>query len=114
MISISRIAALILLAVITFSTLSPIQMRPHLGEANFERSLAYIMLGFALALGFPKRLAQTLVFVTGVAGTLELLQLIFTGRHARFEDASIKALAGIAGIVLGSLVVMIISRSWTR
>lgn len=34
MTSISRLAALILLAAIAFATLSPIQMRPHLGDAD--------------------------------------------------------------------------------
>ncbi|RUY00864.1 hypothetical protein EN991_37580, partial [Mesorhizobium sp. M7A.F.Ca.US.005.03.2.1] len=94
-----RTAALALLAIIIFATLSPIQMRPHLAEANVERALAYVLLGFALAVGFPNRLYQVVIFVAVIAGMLELLQLIDPGRHARLIDALVKAFAGVVGIV---------------
>lgn len=105
MTKLSRIAALVLLAIIIFSTLSPIQMRPHIAEANVERALAYVLLGFVLALGFPNRLYQAAIFVIVTAGVLELLQIIDPGRHARFADALVKASAGIVGIFVGQLFV---------
>lgn len=105
MTKLSRITALALLAIIIFATLSPIQMRPHLAEANVERALAYVLLGFALAIGFPNRLYQVVIFVAVTAGMLELLQLIDPGRHARLIDALVKALAGVVGIVAGHLIV---------
>jgi VanZ family protein len=103
MTKLSRIAALALLAIIIFATLSPIQMRPHIAEANVERALAYVLLGFALALGFPNRLYQAMIFVVASAGILELLQIIDPGRHARLADALVKASAGIVGIVVARL-----------
>ena len=110
MTSISRLAALLLLAAITFATLSPIQMRPQMGEPNMERAAAYILFGLALALGFPARLTQTLLFVCSVAGVLELLQAIDPGRHARLQDALLKAAAGLIGIALGRIILAMASR----
>lgn len=114
MIRLSRITALALLAIIIFTTLSPIQMRPHLVDANGERGLAYVLLGLALAIGFPNRLYQTLIFVVITAGVLELLQIIDPGRHARLLDAVVKALAGIIGIVLGQLIVKAVNQREKR
>ncbi|TPN83847.1 hypothetical protein FJ987_26495 [Mesorhizobium sp. CU2] len=102
MISISRIVALFLFAAISFATLSPIEMRPHLtSDPNVERALAYVLFGVALALGFPNRLVQTLVAAALVAGVLEALQIIDPGRHARLRDAVLKAVAGFIGIAVG-------------
>ncbi len=114
MISISRLAALVLLAIITFATLSPIQLRPHLGDANMERALAYVLFGLALAVGFPSRVTQAVLFVCAVAGLLEFLQLFDPGRHARVADALVKAAAGVAGIVLGRIVIALASRAAAR
>ncbi|MBZ9986689.1 hypothetical protein LB572_06215 [Mesorhizobium sp. BH1-1-5] len=114
MTSLSRLAALVLLAIITFATLSPIQFRPHLGDANVERALAYILFGLALALGFPSRVTQTVLFVCVVAGVLEFLQLFDPGRHARALDALVKAAAGVAGIVLGRIIIALASRAAAR
>jgi hypothetical protein len=110
MIRFSRTAALALLAIIVFATLSPIQMRPHIADANLERGLAYVLLGLAIAIGFPKRLYQVAIFVICTAGVLEMLQIIDPGRHARFLDAFLKASAGIAGIALGHFLVRAANR----
>ena len=106
--------ALALFAIIIFSTLSPIQMRPHLADANAERGLAYVLLGLTLAVGFPNRLYQTLICVVVAAGVLELLQIIDPGRHARLLDAIVKALAGVIGIVLGQLIVKALNQREKR
>lgn len=114
MTSISRIAALLLLAAITFATLSPIQLRPHLGDANMERALAYVLFGFALSLGFPSRMSRATLFVFVVAGVLEFLQIFDPGRHARLIDALVKAAAGVVGIMLGRFVIAFASRAVAR
>ncbi|RRH94840.1 hypothetical protein EH240_26530 [Mesorhizobium tamadayense] len=111
---ISRFASLVLLAAITLATLSPIQMRPHLGDANVERALAYALFGLALAIGFRARLVQAMLFVCAVAGGLELLQAFDPGRHARLQDALVKAAAGLLGIALGRIVFAVASRRSTR
>lgn len=114
MTSIFRLAALILLAAITFATLSPIQMRPHLGDANLERALAYVLFGLALAFGFRARLVQAMLFVCALAGVLELLQAIDPGRHARLQDALLKAAAGLIGIALGRIVLAVATKVVAR
>lgn len=105
MTKLSRTVALALLAIIVFATLSPIQMRPHIAEATVERALAYVLLGFALAFGFPNRLYQAAIFVVAAAGILELLQIIDPGRHAHVADALVKACAGTVGILVGQFFV---------
>ncbi|MDX8466120.1 VanZ family protein [Mesorhizobium sp. VK23B] len=107
MTSISRFAAFVLFAAITFATLSPIQLRPHLGDANTERALAYALFGLALAFGFRARLVQAMLFVCAVAGVLELLQAFDPGRHARLQDALLKAAAGLIGIALARIVLAV-------
>jgi hypothetical protein len=107
----SRTAALALLALIVFATLSPIEMRPHIADANVERGLAYVLLGLAIAIGFPKRVYQVAIFVICTAGVLEMLQIIDPGRHARFLDAFLKASAGIAGIIVGHVLARAANRA---
>ncbi|MER9188304.1 hypothetical protein [Mesorhizobium australicum] len=114
MTSIFRIAALVLLAIIIFATLSPIQMRPHMGDPNFERALAYVLFGLTLGLGFPSRVARTTATVVFVAATLEFMQAFDPGRHARISDGSLKALAGICGIVAVQVGLQLARRYWPR
>ncbi|HEV2506140.1 MAG TPA: VanZ family protein [Mesorhizobium sp.] len=111
MIFLSRLASIFLLALIVFATLSPIGLRPHLGDANLERALAYMLLGSALALSFPRHTIRTAVFVVGIAAVLELLQLIDPGRHGRIEDMAIKAVAGLVGIAAITLAGRLLRRS---
>lgn len=103
MVLVSRLASIFLLAIIVFATLSPIGLRPHLGDANLERAAAYLLLGVALALSFPRHTMRMAFLVIGVAAMLETLQLIDPGRHGRVEDMAIKAAAGLIGIGLVTL-----------
>ncbi|MBR2690140.1 MAG: VanZ family protein [Aquamicrobium sp.] len=114
MILLSRLASIFLLALIVFATLSPIGLRPHLGDANLERALAYMLLGSALALSFPRHTIRTAGFVVGIAAVLELLQLIDPGRHGRIEDMVVKAAAGLIGIAAVTLVGRLLRRSPTQ
>ncbi|CAM5396367.1 hypothetical protein MAUB1S_06747 [Mycolicibacterium aubagnense] len=111
MILLSRLAAIFLLALIVFATLSPIGLRPHLGDANLERALAYLLLGSALALSFPRHAMRMAVFVVGIAAVLEALQLIDPGRHGRIEDMIVKAAAGLIGIGVVVLAGRLLRRS---
>jgi len=71
---------------------------------------AFVLFGLALALGFPARLTQTMLFVCVAAGVLELLQVIDPGRHARLQDAVLKAAAGLIGIAIGRIVFAVARR----
>ncbi len=113
MVRLSRLAAIVLFLVIAFSTLSPIGLRPHIGDANMERAAAYLLFGITLAMGFPDHIRRCTIIVIGVAGLLEALQLIDPGRHARLHDALVKALAGIAGIVVVRIASVVMRRIGT-
>lgn len=110
MILLSRLASIFLLALIVFATLSPIGLRPHFGDANLERALAYLLLGSALALSFPRHTARAAFFVVGIAAMLEALQLIDPGRHGRIEDMIVKAAAGLFGIAVITLIGRLLRR----
>jgi glycopeptide antibiotics resistance protein len=93
----------ILIAVIVFSTLSPIALRPKTGRPDLERFGAFFLAGLALAVAYPRRgkLAAVL-FVLG-ACVLETAQLFVPGRDAHIHDALIKALGGILGVMVATL-----------
>ncbi|WP_054313677.1 VanZ family protein [Mesorhizobium sp. 1M-11] len=103
MILVSRLASIFLLALIVFATLSPIGLRPHVGDPNIERAAAYLLLGAALSLSFPRHMMRVAFFVVGIAAVLESLQLIDPGRHGRIEDMLIKAVAGLIGVAVIAL-----------
>lgn len=102
MVSFFRVAALLLLAAITYATLVPIGLRPHAGGVDFERFGAYAALGLCLALGFPRRLWPAVLLVTAAAIGLELLQLVDPTRHGRLPDALVKLAGGLAGVLAGA------------
>lgn len=110
----ARIAAMLLLAMIAFTTLSPIGMRPHVADANLERGFAFALLGIAVAFGFPQRVWQSLLFVATTAMVLELMQTLEPSRHGRMADAVVKASAGIAGVLIGQIVARVIEQRLAR
>lgn len=94
----AALLAWLILALVVFSTLSPIGMRPHLGAAHVERFAAFALLGFLFCVVHPRRIgAVALCVVAGVAG-LELLQMLVAGRHARVSDVAVKAAGGVFGV----------------
>src|SRR5690606_16869184 len=63
------VLAWLILAVIVFSTLSPIGMRPHLGAAHVERFAAFALLGFLFTTLHPGRIVAVLLcLAAAVAG----------------------------------------------
>jgi VanZ family protein len=94
-----RIFAWLLAAAITFATLGPPQYRPHshLGQ-NGEHAFAFILLGLAFGMAYPRHRLQTAAIAVVMIGVIELLQLVAPGRHARLEDFAVDALAACVGI----------------
>ncbi len=86
-------------ASITFVTLCPIGLRPHLASANEERFGAYFVLGVLIALTSPRRWLRAIAIVASLACVLEAGQLLVPGRDAALSDAVIKALGGVVGAV---------------
>ena len=90
------------LAFIIYVTLCPLESRPQVAAAvHWEHFGAFAVIGFALAVGHPRRLGLVILVVMGSALILELMQLLTVDRHARLIDALVKEAGGVVGIVMG-------------
>jgi peptidoglycan/LPS O-acetylase OafA/YrhL len=97
----SRFGAWALLAGIAAATLSPIHLRPITGApADLERFLAFLALGAAFALAYPRRRWTIAALAVGGAALLEGLQHAIPGRHGHAEDFAVKAVGSVLGLVL--------------
>jgi hypothetical protein len=101
----ARAAVVILIAAIAYWTLGPIELRPHWMEANAERFTAYLVLGGAVSVAFPRSPGLIAAVVVPLPVCLELLQLVDPSRHARPLDALVKIAGGLVGVLLANLAV---------
>src|ERR1700746_1493414 len=94
-----RLSAWLLAAAVAFATLGPARLRPHsdLGQDG-EHALAFVLVGLAFGLAYPRRRLLPAGIAVVLIGVLEMLQLWMPGRHARLEDFVVDALAACAGI----------------
>jgi VanZ family protein len=107
-----RIFAWLLAAAVTFATLGPPGLRPHsdLGQDG-EHALAFILIGLAFGLAYTRhRMLTSAIAVAGIGG-LEILQLWAPGRHARWEDFVVDALAACAGLAIAAGLDRLLRRS---
>ena len=89
------------LAFITFATLSPIGLRPHIvADIGIEHIAAFSVVGLLFGLAYPSRLILVIAVVLGSAILLEVLQLFTPDRHARLLDLAFKLLGGAIGITI--------------
>ncbi|GAC1337881.1 MAG: VanZ family protein [Bradyrhizobium sp.] len=100
-----RLFAWLLAAAATFATLGPARYRPH---SNFgqdtEHALAFVLIGLAFGLAYPRHRLLTSAVAVVLTGVIEILQLWAPGRHARFEDFAVDALAALAGLALAAAI----------
>jgi hypothetical protein len=91
------VAWLLIGAVVVF-TLAPIQFRPVTGApANLERFAAFVTIGAAFCLGYPKHRLHILVLLIGIVGFIEVAQNYVPGRHGRLPDGLVKASGALLG-----------------
>jgi VanZ family protein len=104
MIILFRLFAWLLAAAVTFATLGPPRFRPHsnLGQDG-EHALAFILIGLAFALAYPRHRLLTSAIAVVMIGVVELLQLVAPGRHAKLEDFAVDALAACAGMAIAAV-----------
>jgi VanZ family protein len=107
-----RIIAWLLTAAVTFATLGPPRYRPHseLGQDG-EHALAFVLVGLAFGLAYTRHRLLTAAIAIVLIGVLELLQLWMPGRHARWEDFVVDALAACAGIAVAAVLDWLLRRS---
>jgi hypothetical protein len=103
MTTILRIVAWLLATAVTFATLGPPRFRPHsdLGQDG-EHALAFVLVGIAFGLAYTRNRLLTASIAVAMIGLLEVLQFWAPGRHARFEDFAVDALAACAGLAIAA------------
>src|SRR4051812_43950581 len=111
-ISILKLSAWFLAAAVTFATLGPPALRPHshFGQDG-EHALAFILIGLAFGLAYTRNRLLTSAISVVMIGVLEILQLWAPGRHARFEDFAVDALAACVGLTVSAGLDWAIQRS---
>lgn len=107
-----RIVAWLLAAAVAFATLGPPGTRPHseLGQEG-EHSLAFVLIGLAFGLAYTQRRLRTTTIMVAMIGLVELLQLWAPGRHARWSDFVVDALAACAGLIVAAGIVWFADRA---
>jgi hypothetical protein len=110
-----RIIAWLLTAAVTFATLGPAWLRPHsdLGQDG-EHALAFVLVGLAFGLAYPRRRLLTAGIAVVLIGVLEMLQVWMPGRHARLEDFVVDALAACVGIAVAAMLDWLMRRLKTN
>lgn len=106
-----RSFAWLLAAAVTFATLGPPGLRPHsdLGQDG-EHALAFILVGLAFGLAYPRRRLLGAGTAVVLIGVLELMQFWAPGRHARLEDFLVDALTACAGFALAAVTDWVMTR----
>lgn len=85
------------LLAIAFATLSPIGLRPHVGDVTGERFLAFAVVGLLFGLAYPRHLWLVTLLVGGAAMSLEVLQHLTPDRHGEIPDALVKLAGALTG-----------------
>ena len=106
-----RLAAWSLAATIVVVSLVPPNLRPETGAPHdFEHFVIFAATGLAFGLGYDTRRdllgTQLVVF----AGAVEIAQLFVAGRHARFSDFLVDAVAACAGSIIAPLIRQVCGR----
>ncbi len=99
-----KLSAWLLAAAVTFATLGPPRLRPHSNLGQDGEHVAFVLIGIAFGLAYPRRRLFTAVVAVVLTGALEVLQLWMPGRHARLEDFVVDAAAACAGFVIAAAI----------
>lgn len=109
--NIVRYLAWLLAAAVTFATLGPPGLRPHsdLGQDG-EHALAFVLVGLAFGLAYPRRRLLIAAAAVVLIGVLELMQFWAPGRHARLEDFLVDAATACLGFALAAAIDWLLTR----
>jgi len=93
-------AAWLSLFAIAFVTVCPIDLRPEtMTEVGIDRAGAFAVMALLFTSAYPRRWKTIAVLLIAAAFGLELLQELSPTRHARFDDALVKAAGALFGAV---------------
>ncbi len=103
MMKLARITAWSLAIVIVFLTMCPPGIRPVTElPHDTEHAVIFGVTGLAFSLGYPNRLATILWGAIASTMLLELAQALVPGRHSRFSDFVVDAIAASLGAAIGA------------
>ena len=109
-----RIGAWLLAAAVVFATLGPPGYRSHAAITHDgEHALAFVLVGLAFALAYPRQRPWVAALSVVLIGLLELAQLFAPGRHARLEEFLVDALAALAGFALAVVLGWMMPSHWS-
>jgi VanZ family protein len=98
------VAWIVIISLIVFNIV-PAPMRPRTGVShNLEHFGSFLFAGILWYLAYANRLLLWLGTLLVFAGSIELLQILVPGRHARFTDFAADALGGCVGMLIAYLV----------
>ena len=105
MTTLSQIGAWLLAGAVALAALGPARYRPRLWITHYgEHALAFILVGLAFALAYPRQRLLVAVMLIVLTGLLELVQLLIPGRHARLNDWLVDVLAALIGVALVAMI----------
>lgn len=94
-------AAWLSLLAILFVTICPIDLRPHtMTEVGIDRAGAFAAMALLFTSAYPRQWLAIAVLLALSAFGLELLQELSPTRHARFDDALVKAAGALFGVAV--------------
>lgn len=109
--SIAKALAWLAFAGIIFVTVSPIGLRPHdFLPVDVDRAGAFAVMAFLFVVAYPRHWLLCGILVMAGAAGIEALQLLSPTRHARLDDALIKAVGAALGCLAGRALNQLLSR----
>jgi VanZ family protein len=97
-----RLAAWLVILLLVFFTIVPPTLRPTTSVPHyFEHFASFALAGMLYYLAYAGSLPRQLSIACLFCGSLELLQLLVSGRHARLGDFLVDAAAACLGMAVG-------------
>lgn len=96
-----QILAWLAIAAVVVVTISPLDMRPRdIFPVDIDRALACAVFAGLFVLAYPRHWVLIGLIMVAGAAAIEALQLLSPTRHARIEDAVVKAGGALVGVSL--------------
>lgn len=99
-----RLAGWVALTTLIVFTVAPASFRPESHLPNeLEHFGSFFVASVLNSLGYPRRLAVSVIVAITFTGGIEVLQIPLPSRHARLIDFTVDALAACAGCIVSLL-----------
>jgi VanZ family protein len=97
------VAAWAALSAIVLLTVVPPDLRPTTDAPHdIEHAAAFLITGLLFGLAYPGRVRILSIGAVIFCAMIEIVQLYVPGRHARWIDFAVDAIAAIFGILVGA------------